>query len=294
MAKTATTQRRTAKRNISHVFDEDGNLYELTHEEEVAPAPKKQAVARAGSKKPQSRGVKKNTKGTKSAKGAKAKTAKPAAKAPKTVKVQDPSKKKVSFDKKVPRQEELLDDEEVTRQYEKERYKKYKECKRFVKEYEAELAAIEKEQRPEWKKADDLMTKAASIRVRYQGLLNADLGKQQHLPKAIEPLRKKGVKMLEECLAIVDKLSPEEQELFWSSQERNRGVQSNGFDQLVTKKEFDEAQRLVSTAVIQGLVMPDDDDEEVPQAEPAVEAQPVEQAQEPMQVEEAQPAEAQQ
>lgn len=101
--------------------------------------------------------------------------------------------------------------------------------------------------------------------------------------------------MLEECLAIVGNLSPEEQELFWSSQERNRGISAGGFDQLVTKKEFDEAQRLVSTAVIQGLVMPDDEEEEQAakpeQGETAVES--VEPAQEqPMQVE--QPVEVQQ
>jgi len=131
-----------------------------------------------------------------------------------------------------------------------------------VKQHEAKLTAKKNEEMPLWQKADKLMTSASSIKVRYQGLLNAGLNeeKHKHLPKAVTPLRNRGEEMFNECMQLLEECSPEEQELFWISQERNRGVTS--FDQLVTKKDFVEALRLASTSVAQGNFEEEEEEEE--------------------------------
>jgi hypothetical protein len=101
-------------------------------------------------------------------------------------------------------------------------------------------------------------------------LLNADLSNQKHLPKAIEPLRAKGEAQFEEAKRIIETLAEGELNLLWTAQERNRDVQS--FDELVTKQEFKDAQRLVSTAVVHGLNFEDSEPAEQEQ-EQAAEAQ---------------------
>jgi hypothetical protein len=91
------------------------------------------------------------------------------------------------------------------------------------------------------------MTNAACISMRLQGLLNSqNFNLSVQLQNCLVPLRERGEKLFSEAMQIVGLLSREEAEMFWKLQERNRGVTS--FHQLVTKKHFQEAQKIPSSS----------------------------------------------
>ena len=61
---------------------------------------------------------------------------------------------------------------------------------------------------------------------------------QGHLPKAIEPLLKRGQQQFEEALQLASQLSAEDAAKLWTSNARNKGVAS--FEGLITKKDHTE------------------------------------------------------
>jgi len=152
----------------------------------------------------------------------------------------------------------MLTDVEMEDMVIKEEEEKAKKFTKWLKSYRKKKNAREFALLPKWQQADKKMTSAASIKVRYQGLLNKDLNSEKHgrIPIAVEPLKQKGERLLQESWELLEKCSAEEKELFWASQERNRD--SVNFDSLVTKKDFDNAKR--ATAIASGMGFVDEDD----------------------------------
>lgn len=132
--------------------------------------------------------------------------------------------------------DEITSVEEMKDKKKKEESKRYRQCKKFVKDYERELK--KSEEVPEWKQADELFTQAASIGARLHGLTKSSLKGDSHLLKAIPKLRATGEKKFEQAQKIISKLSPEDAEKFWAIQVRNKN--SKTFDELVTKTKHKE------------------------------------------------------
>lgn len=130
-----------------------------------------------------------------------------------------------------------IDENYLREQKEKEEEKTYKRYKRMVRQYEKKKQKKQEKQLDLWEKADRLMTNAASIHARWNALRNINLDDQNHLAKAVNPLRERGVREFREAMDIVHTLSDEDKEKFWNSQARNRDAKC--FEDLVTKKAFE-------------------------------------------------------
>lgn len=102
--------------------------------------------------------------------------------------------------------------------------------KQYMQKKEKELAA--------WVFADKLLTRAGATKVKYLGLLNAQntekLGEGSQLLKAIPKLKESGQNDFNEAMRIVGTLSPEDVQLFWKAQERNKDAKC--FDDLVREE----------------------------------------------------------
>lgn len=154
--------------------------------------------------------------------------------------------KKPTFDA-----EDIPTIEEMQRLCEIELEKKYNYCVAFVTKYKK--IKNEKSEMPAWKKANVMLTNSAAILARLKALEGSQLQANVPLSQAVPKLREKGEKMFKEALEIVEKLSLEDQDKFWSLQIRNKGVTK--FDDLKTIKTHQEEkiQSMISESVNQSV-----------------------------------------
>ena len=134
----------------------------------------------------------------------------------------------------------LIPVKEVEKITDQKRIRVYHHAKKLVKEYEKKRSKENWDKKSNVDKADTLMTKAASIKGRYDGLCNGNFqgGEHEHLKRAIEPLRKKGEEALESAFKYINLLNNKEKEEFWKLQERNLNIIN--FCDLVTKKAYEQ------------------------------------------------------
>lgn len=241
------------------VKDAQGNVYQLVNddddfEEEVVRYQRKKPTPKAAAKKavPATKTTKKVTKTAKklsksiivgktkmaTKKAAATKVTKSSAKATKKVTKKAAKKRKVNTEEtSFVDEDEEATEEELKVLADKQEAKLYRKYKKFCKEYEKKKANNDYDSLPEWKKADRLLTSAASILVRYRGLKQSDLSGQGHLPQAVDPLRARGEAQYQEAIRISAALPTTDAELLWGTQIRNRG---SDFENLITKKEYAE------------------------------------------------------
>lgn len=141
--------------------------------------------------------------------------------------------------------------EEMQRLCEIELEKKYNNCVAYISKHKKRKN--EKTEIPAWKKANVMLTNAAAILARLKALEGSQLQANVPLSQAVPKLREKGEKMFKEALEIVEKLSLEDQDKFWSLQIRNKGV--TNFDDLKTIKTHQEEkiQSMISESVNQSV-----------------------------------------
>jgi hypothetical protein len=216
-----------------------------SEDEVVVPAPKSKKTSSSGSKKQRSAPVEESeeeevapiTPPKKVAKATKKASKKTQKRAPVESESETDSDEELSTPVKLrAARQEMLTEAEMKERTATELERKYRSNKQFCRWYEHEYMKAEVEQVP-WKVASKLLTDAAAALSKYKGLKDAKFPDGSHLINAIPKLKESGEKNFAEAMAIVETLSPEDAELFWTEQIRNKDAKT--FEELVTIKDYE-------------------------------------------------------